>query len=256
MKVRITNIQRFSLQDGPGIRTTIFLKGCSLKCPWCSNPENISYEIEEYEIDGEKGIYGKDIELDELNDEIKKDDAYYKIDNGGVTFSGGEVLLQIEKLEPLLKKLKRENINICMETCLVSPLDNLKVALKYVDEFYVDIKLLDKVLFAEVLKGNYDLFINNIKYLFDNKYDKKITYRMPICKEYTLEKNNIEKLEEFLKKYSVKNIEVFTIHRLGEKKYKSLGKTMPNFDKISKKEIDKLYDLLIKYCDKVIINNL
>ena len=132
MKARITNIQRFSLQDGPGIRTTIFLKGCSLKCPWCSNPENISYEIEEYKNDGEKGIYGKDIELDELYEEIKKDDAYYKIDNGGVTFSGGEVLLQIEKIEPLLKKLKSEKINICMETCLVSPLDNLKVALKLI----------------------------------------------------------------------------------------------------------------------------
>ena len=60
MKVIVTNIQRFCLHDGPGIRTTVFFKGCNLKCPWCSNPENLSFEIEEYNNDGIKGIYGKE----------------------------------------------------------------------------------------------------------------------------------------------------------------------------------------------------
>ena len=83
----ITNIQRFSLHDGPGIRTTVFLKGCSIKCPWCSNPENIKNYPEVYYKDGVKGIYGKEFSLDEIYAEIVKDRVFYE-DNGGVTFSG------------------------------------------------------------------------------------------------------------------------------------------------------------------------
>ena len=99
MKVRITDIQHFSLHDGPGIRTTVFLKGCSLKCPWCANPECISSEIQ--------GEFGYDISLEELEKEILKDEPYYKT-GGGVTFSGGEPLLQIKNYEELLKHSGKE----------------------------------------------------------------------------------------------------------------------------------------------------
>ena len=132
MKVRITNIQRFCLSDGPGIRTTVFLKGCNLNCPWCANPENIEYEFNDYIKDnGEKGIFGYDIELENLFEEIMKDKEYYKMNNGGVTFSGGEPLLQIKRLEPILKKLKENKINICFETALNIPKDLLLIAIKY-----------------------------------------------------------------------------------------------------------------------------
>ena len=96
MKVRITDIQHFSLHDGPGIRTTVFFKGCNLRCPWCANPECISQKIQ--------GEFGYDISLDELEKEILKDEPFYKT-GGGVTFSGGEPLLQIKYIEPLLKSL-------------------------------------------------------------------------------------------------------------------------------------------------------
>lgn len=106
----ITNIQRFSLHDGPGIRTTIFLKGCSLRCPWCSNPENIKPYPEKYYKDGIEGIYGKNYTCDEVYNEIIKDRAFYD-ENGGVTFSGGEALLYVNELLPLLEKLKKERIS-------------------------------------------------------------------------------------------------------------------------------------------------
>ena len=111
MKVRVSNIQRFSLHDGPGIRTTVFLKGCNLRCPWCSNPENIDFEPTKYinENTKEQGIFGKDIEMSELFEEIMKDKQYYNMNDGGVTFSGGEPLLQIKVIEPLLKL--REEMN-------------------------------------------------------------------------------------------------------------------------------------------------
>ena len=98
MSVRITNIQHFCLHDGPGIRTTVFLKGCNLHCPWCANPECISMDIE--------GEFGRDIQIEELERELLKDELYYSLNNGGVTFSGGEPLLQIKELKELLKALK------------------------------------------------------------------------------------------------------------------------------------------------------
>ena len=106
MKVIVSNIQRFCLHDGPGIRTTVFFKGCSLNCPWCANPENIDFNIEEYSENGEKKHFGYEISLEELEKEIIKDEDYY-MTGGGVTFSGGECLFQFKKIEPLLQKLKR-----------------------------------------------------------------------------------------------------------------------------------------------------
>ena len=138
----ITNIQRFSLHDGPWIRTTVFLKGCNLRCPWCANPENLSFQKEEYVKDGIKGIYGYEISGEELEKEILKDKIYYE-DGGGVTFSGGEALLAFKELEPLLKKLKEDKINICVETALMVKNELLEIALNYVDLFIIDIKILD-----------------------------------------------------------------------------------------------------------------
>jgi len=128
--VIFTNVQHFSLHDGPGIRTTVFLKGCTIRCPWCSNPENLKFKLETYVRNGEKDIYGRKISCDELYKELIKDKAFYGeangdipandfcIDNafdlgklpGGITFSGGEALAQIDRIVPLLEKLKKEHI--------------------------------------------------------------------------------------------------------------------------------------------------
>ena len=232
MKVRVTNIQRFSLQDGPGIRTTVFFKGCSIRCPWCSNPENLNPEIEKY--DG--GIFGYDIELEELEKEILKDKEYYKT-GGGVTFSGGEPLLQFEKIEKLLEKLKQQSINICVETSLYVPENLVDIALKYVDEFIVDLKILDKKQAKEILKGNVEQYHINIEKLFKNNANIKL--RIPVTKEYTLKLENKKLLLQLIKKYKPQDIEIFKIHRLGEKKYKVLNKEMPQFEDVSDEEFQE-----------------
>lgn len=109
MKVRVSNIQRFCLHDGPGIRTTVFLKGCNLKCPWCANPENIDFEIATYidEVNKEKNIIGKDINEDELFSEIMKDKHYYNFNNGGVTFSGRRATTSNKTIRASIKKVKK-----------------------------------------------------------------------------------------------------------------------------------------------------
>ena len=106
-EILISNIQRFSLHDGPGIRTTVFLKGCTLKCPWCANPENILYKSEAYQTEnGRAGVYGQWTTSDELYGEVMKDAVFYA-QGGGVTYSGGEPLMQARPLLPLMEKLKR-----------------------------------------------------------------------------------------------------------------------------------------------------
>lgn len=251
MKVRVSNIQRFSLHDGPGIRTTIFLKGCNLKCPWCANPENMDFNIIEYKNENtrEQGVFGKDVEALDLFEEIIKDREYYKINNGGVTFSGGEPLLQIKALEPLLKKLKEEKVNMCIETALQVPTELVKIAANYIDEFIIDIKILDPEECKNILNGNIELYINNLEFL--SKRDQINTFRIPLINEYTLKESNIEKILELLKKYKAKKVEIFKIHNLAESKYKSIGKKMTKFSEIEDIEVEKVYNRIKELNTKV-----
>src|SRR5574344_2334142 len=172
MSTMITNIQRFCLHDGPGIRTTIFFKGCTLHCPWCANPENIENSIQYY-YDNSKCIknnticnkdccilkdntnfkeainkcitgaikkYGYEVTNDYLYKEIEKDKNFYKND-GGVTLSGGEPLIYINDIEPLLINLKNSDINITVETSLFIDKEKLKKSIQYVNNFIVDFKI-------------------------------------------------------------------------------------------------------------------
>lgn len=236
MKVLVTNIQRFCLHDGPGIRTTIFFKGCNLRCPWCANPENIDFKIQKYEYQSENGRYGYEIELDDLEKEILKDKQFYE-NGGGVTFSGGECLLQFEKIEPLLKILKEKKINTCIETSLVVPENLVDIAIKYIDEFIIDIKILDKDNVNKI-NGNAQLYTKNIKKIFDNNCE--VVFRIPLVPQYTTTDKNLEEILDFFKIYKPTKVEIFKIHRLGEKKYRTLQMRMPNFQEIKDNDIKKI----------------
>lgn len=242
MKVRITNIQRFSLHDGSGIRTTVFLKGCNLKCPWCANPENIDFEKTKFvnKNTKENGYFGRDIDINQLYEEIIKDKKYYTLNNGGVTFSGGEPLLQIKALEPLLSKLKEEKINMCIETALQVPTELVDIATKYIDEFIVDIKIVEPEECKKVLKGNIDLYIKNLELLtFKNKID---IFRVPLIEEYTLKESNVEKILEILKRFKPKRVEIFKVHNLAESKYNAIGKEILQFATVSDKKVNMIFE--------------
>lgn len=246
MAVRITNIQHFSLEDGPGIRTTVFLKGCNLNCPWCSNPENINFEIENYHHDNQSEYFGYDISLEDLEKEILKDEVFYG-DDGGVTFSGGEPLLQIKELKPLLKSLKNKNINICMETSLSVPVDLLKIAIEYVDEIFIDVKILTKEDAKDILNLDTELYLENLE-LIDksNIKNDKITFRIPLNNEYTLKEDNIKLILNLIQKYPNYKVEIFKIHNLAKSKYESLNKKFIQFSEISDETIDDVYEKISK----------
>lgn len=238
MTVRITNIQHFSLHDGPGIRTTVFLKSCNLKCPWCCNPENINFEIENYGT-GDSEKFGYDISLDDLEKEILKDSVFYEY-GGGVTFSGGEPLLQIKSLEPLLKSLKEQNINICFETALSVPKDLVKIAIKYADYLYVDIKILDVNKAKSYLNMDINCYLENLDLI--SKSNKNICFRIPLSNEYTLTEDNVSKIMPIVKKYSNCSIEIFKVHNLAESKYKSLNRELLSFSEVSDDDVNNFFN--------------
>ena len=253
MSVRITNIQRFSLHDGPGIRTTVFLKGCNLRCPWCCNPENINPNIEHYIEKGLEKDFGYDISLDDLEKEILKDEIYYDDGKGGVTFSGGEALLQIKSLEPLLRNLKDKSINICFETALSISTDLLEIALKYADFIYIDIKLLSN---SSVIGLDLDLYYRNIELVTKRIPSENIVFRIPLNYEYTLDGENIERILDFLKNYPDCAVELFKVHNLAESKYKYLNKQYINFTDVSNEDIENLFSRINEFNDNVRIISL
>ena len=222
-KLWITHIQRMCFHDGPGIRTTVFLKGCSLRCPWCSNPENISFLPEAYEKDGIRGIYGKACSAEELVKTLMKDRIFWG-GGGGVTFSGGEALMQAEALEAVWKWLKDRRVHMAVETALFVPGKYLETALSYIDYFIVDAKVLHAARCREVPGGDLSLYEKNVETLYLT--DRLKLFRVPCCPEYTFTEENKKDLLTFFKKYGDVPVQLFAIHELGEKKYESLKRPM------------------------------
>lgn len=228
--ILVTNIQRFSLHDGPGIRTTVFLKGCSLCCPWCANPENMKGEMEQYTKDGRAGIYGKWLSCDEVYQEVMKDRIFYEVkpgvtwalDTGGVTFSGGEPLLQAEALVPLLERLMESGIHICVETALFIPRELLRAVIKYINLFYVDVKILDETRCREILHGDLRSYEKNVEALFFER--RPVVFRVPVIGGFTDSVENQRKITAFLKQFQPIKVELIKEHNLGRSKYMSLGR--------------------------------
>ena len=251
----ITNIQRMCFHDGKGIRTTVFFKGCSLKCPWCANPENISFEKENIYEDGKIiGTYGKVYVEDDVFNEIMKDKIYYE-DGGGVTFSGGEPLIHLDSIENLLKRLKKSNIDICVETALGVPIYKVKFAIKYVDEFIIDVKILKNEDAKIIIGLDLDNYIENIKEIF--KQNKRIIFRVPLIYPYTYNDENLEAICEFIKEFRPERIEIFKVHSLAKKKYESLNKRILEIKKdITKAELENVKEMFEKAGVETVICNL
>lgn len=239
-QVLITNIQRFSLHDGPGIRTTVFCKGCSLRCPWCANPENLEPRPERYVKDGRPGIYGRYVSCDELFKEVMKDKLFYQQQGlgdgldalpGGVTYSGGEALLQAEGLGPVFRRLRDAGVHQSVETCLFAPADKLKLAMKHIDLFYVDIKILDEVRCRDVLGGDLRQYLANVETLFAAK--KPVVFRVPVIGGFTNGEENRRAAIELIKRYPPLKVELIKEHNLGQGKYLSLGRTPLELNTVS-----------------------
>ena len=113
---RIFDIQRYSLHDGPGIRTIVFFKGCHLRCRWCCNPESQEYGIQTMNMNGTTKTVGRDVTVRELMSDLEKDRVYYERSGGGITLSGGECMAQPDFAEALLIACHRYGLTTAIET--------------------------------------------------------------------------------------------------------------------------------------------
>ena len=220
---RIFDIQRFSIHDGPGIRTIIFLKGCRLRCKWCCNPESQEYEIQTMKVQGKDKIIGRDVAVEEILEEIKKDFTYYRRSGGGVTLSGGEALLQPEFATELLKACQDYGINTAIETSGFASFDVIKQYLPYIDHLLMDIKHIDSKKHEEFTGNPNNLILENARKIAET--GANLIIRVPVIPTFNDTKEEIRSIAAFVKTLTgVKEIHLLPYHRLGQDKYEGLGR--------------------------------
>lgn len=221
MKGTILNIQKFCTKDGPGIRTTVFLKGCPLRCLWCHNPESQSPERENMEDPFE--IAGYEISVEEVIKEVLKDKAFYENSGGGVTLSGGEPFYQSAFCLELLEQAKENGLHVCVETCGFAGTSILEQTAEFVDLYLFDYKETNAWKHKKFTGEDNRKILENLKYL--DKIGKKMILRCPIIPGYNDRKEHLRGIADiagFLK--NLVEVEIEPYHTLGAEKYRRLGR--------------------------------
>ncbi|MCF2140587.1 MAG: glycyl-radical enzyme activating protein [Candidatus Lokiarchaeota archaeon] len=222
----IFDIKKFAIHDGPGIRTTVFFKGCPLKCWWCHNPESQNPTPQKY-ISGFKvnETIGRIISVKEVFKEVEKDIIYYDESGGGVTFSGGEPFMQPKFLAALLSQAKLLEINTVVDTSGYVAWKLIKSMLSYIDFFLYDLKLFDSKLHYKYIGIDNSIILGNLKKLLQlMDYRQNINIRIPIIPTITDTSENLTQIRDFLiqNNFSGK-INLLPYNPLGERKYEDLG---------------------------------
>ena len=224
MTGRIFNIQRFSIHDGPGIRTIVFFKGCYMRCAWCSNPESQAYEIETLQEGGKAKVVGRDVTVDDIMPEILADLPYYRRSGGGVTLSGGEVLGQVDFACELLKRCKEAGLHTAIESAASTSYDKIEKLLPYLDLYLMDIKLIDPVRHREYTGVDNALILENARRVA--KSGVELIIRTPVIPGVNDNEADISAIASFARSLgSVREHHLLPYHRLGQDKYAGLGRS-------------------------------
>lgn len=220
---RIFNIQRFSIHDGPGIRTIVFFKGCPMRCAWCCNPESQRYEIETLSENGKEKTVGRDVSVSDIMPEILSDITYYRRSGGGVTLSGGEVLCQADFARELLKECKNNGLHTAIESAASLPFSEIEKLLPYLDLYLMDIKHIDSKKHKDFTgKGN-ELILENAKRISESGVE--LIVRTPVIPSFNDTKEEILAISKFASSLKgVREHHLLPYHRLGSDKYQGLGR--------------------------------
>lgn len=287
----IVRIQRFSIQDGPGIRTTVFLKGCALRCSWCANPESQNVDVElQYErtkcvvdccecirmckneavskhggqisIDRSKcavcgkcaqscyrralTVVGEKVSVEEVVNEVERDEPFYERSGGGVTFSGGEPLCQPEFVKEIAKACKYKGISTTLDTSGYANWKILKDVLRYIDLVLYDIKHLSPGEHKKFTGVDNYLILENARKL--SKESIPLILRIPVIPGVNDTYENLRELAKFAKNldHLSGGVELLPYHRIGASKYPALGKrySMARLRQPTKEHMHKVKELL------------
>ncbi len=242
----IFDIKRFSVNDGPGIRTTVFFKGCPLSCWWCHNPEGLSGEIEEVNVveklDGREfqqiKKVGTFITVEDLMEEIEKERIFYETSGGGVTFSGGEPLNQYKFLLRLADECTRRGIHTCLDTSGYIHPGIFKSILNGFELFLYDLKTLDEPKHKLYTGVPVDIITANLQALSDA--GRKFIIRFPVIPGINNNIKDISQIMDFLKSLNneVREIHLLPYHTGAKAKYQKFGREFKIKDSIEINEIE------------------
>lgn len=247
MKALICDIKRFAVHDGDGIRTTVFFKGCPLKCVWCHNPESISFKPQTAfykdkcigcgecqkegftpdDCPGEAQVrYGKEVTVEDVLPILLEDKDFYESSGGGVTLSGGECLCQAEFCAELLKALKKEGINTAVDTCGFVTKESIDKVIPYTDTFLYDLKAFDEAVHILCTGQSNKQILENLMYI--DSCGKAIEIRIPYVPDFN--DGQIEAIAKFLVPLKhIKSVKILPYHNYAGSKYEALNmeKTLP-----------------------------
>ncbi len=263
MQAEIFEIKRFAVHDGDGVRTTVFFKGCPLRCRWCHNPEGLKkgcqlsmtehlctlcgkceavcpnhvhevaeiHRVRRENCGGCKAcvrvcpqralrLYGRTVTVDELMPELLEDREFFEASGGGVTFSGGECLMQAEFCTETARRLHAEGISVDIDTCGFVPERALDEIAPFTDCFLYDLKAFDEAVHIACTGQSNRLILSNLRHL--NEIGSPVEIRIPCVPECN--GGELEKLRDFLRGLSVvRRVTVLPYHKLAESKYRALG---------------------------------
>lgn len=242
---RIFDIQKYSIHDGPGIRTIVFLKGCAFRCRWCCNPESQEFEIQNMLFNGKNKVVGRDVTVREVMNEVLKDRFYYNRSGGGLTLSGGESLLQPEFAVALLRAAKENGINTAIETTGFAKFDVIEKYLKYLDYVLMDIKHMNPQKHKEFCGHTNELVLENAKKI--QASGANLTIRVPVIPTFNNTVEEISDIARFAKELGVKRLHLLPYHRMGEDKYEGLGRpySLKGIEPMTNEYMQKLYNAAV-----------
>lgn len=226
----IFRIKRYALRDGPGIRTTVFFKGCPLSCRWCHNPEGIDPRPVSMAKNTSKGevqeVVGEVVDAAELVAAIEKDQLFYDESGGGVTFSGGEPLAQPRFLEAVLAACNRRDIHATLDTSGFAPAAVLDRVLPRLQLVLFDLKMMNPHLHRKYTGVPNGPILENLKRLAGGSTPWRL--RIPLIPGMTDTQTNLEQIARFVAgRQSIQGIDLLPFHRIASGKYRRLGLTDP-----------------------------
>lgn len=274
MRALVTDIERGATFDGPGIRTVVYFKGCPLRCLWCSNPETQKLENEFWDYEGSlyKGNrtscsdciatstsstlkqVAKDMTLEEVFTIVMKDENFYRNSGGGVTLSGGEVLVNSAFAIKLFEKLKDEYVNTAIETTGYGSYRELEKLAKLTDTILFDIKHMDSGKHKKYTAVSNEIILENLTKL--SKWHKKIIMRFPFIKGVNDDEKNIHETAKFLKKLNLLEVNILPYHTMGLEKYRKLRIPYPmkTLEKHTQEELNNALQIMKSYGLKAKLN--